>query len=97
LLLAGITTRIFEWETSVSVPIILPEDFSRLPSFFSTLVARRYAFKLEIALGTRYSITSRKPIKLRVPVQIVHTPGRKSAIAPPEIEFDDLDAPPYVI
>jgi hypothetical protein len=88
--------NLIEWETSASMPIVLPEDFSRLPSFFSALIARRYAINLQIILGTKYSIASSKPIKLRIPVQIIHSPTRKSAIAHSAAEVEDLDAPPYV-
>jgi hypothetical protein len=88
---------IIEWVTSVSLPVVLPEDSSRLPSFHSAMVARRYAFNVQVSLGPKHSIHLRKPIKLRIPVQIVHAQRPKSATPMSEVDFDDLDVPPYVV
>ncbi|KFY55204.1 hypothetical protein V496_07059 [Pseudogymnoascus sp. VKM F-4515 (FW-2607)] len=43
-----IALGLFEWETTASVTAILPWSFSRLPSFFTTLVVRRYAIDVQI-------------------------------------------------
>ncbi|KIM99900.1 hypothetical protein OIDMADRAFT_55793 [Oidiodendron maius Zn] len=88
----------FEWETSISLPIILPEEFSSLPSFFSTLVVRRYAINVEIFFESRRSIVPHKPVVLRIPVQIVHASNNveKCMNTLPEERFDNLKAPAYV-
>lgn len=76
---------------------MLPENISRLPSFFSTLVARRYAFDVEIVFGVGRGIALHRPIKLRIPVQVVHAPALKCPSRPSEVALEeDLKAPPYV-
>ncbi|KFZ16617.1 hypothetical protein V502_05007 [Pseudogymnoascus sp. VKM F-4520 (FW-2644)] len=90
-----IASGIFEWETAVSVTTILPWSFSRLPSFFTSLVARRYAFDVQITFGHWSSINVfHKPIKLRIPLQIVHFAAGK--FLGHSLEDDDLEAPVYV-
>lgn len=77
---------------------LLPEDVPRLPSFFSSLVSRRYAFHLQIVLKIKRGVSS-KPILLRIPIQIVHASVEKHPAGPSdwEVEFsDDLRAPAYV-
>lgn len=84
-----------EWKTIASLTMPLPDDMPRLPSFFSTLASRRYAFDLQFVVGTKRGI-SQKPFHLRIPVQIVHTPVEKN----PDrlsVDFeDDVTVPAYV-
>jgi hypothetical protein len=91
-------TNLAEVKASASIIAVLPKNFSRLPSFFSAFIARRYSFDLEIAFRSRGSITtSRKPIKLRIPVQVVHSPKEKCPERLSEVDMEDyLEAPPYV-
>lgn len=87
----------FELETELTMFTVLPRNFSRLPSFISTLVARRYAFDLEIILSLGRDVALHKPIKLRIPVQVVHCPAQKCRSRPSEVAIEeDLKAPPYV-
>jgi hypothetical protein len=75
---------------------LLPDDVPRLPSFFSTLVSRRYAFDVQVVLGSKLGV-SYKPMYLRIPVQMVHGPVGKHPDGPSEVNFeDDLNAPAYV-
>jgi hypothetical protein len=84
-----------EWKTTASLTMPLPDDMPRVPSFFSTLASRRYAFDLQIVVGTKRGI-SQKPLRLRIPVQIVHTPVEKNPDGL-SVDFeDDLQAPVYV-
>jgi len=72
-------------------------DAPRLPSFFSSLVSRRYAFDVEIKFGSDLGIKSQKPMKLRIPVQMVHAGLEKGWGGLPEAEFDeDMKVPAYV-
>jgi hypothetical protein len=87
--------RIVEWKTTTSITTLLPDDVPRLPSFFSTLVSRRYAFDVQIVLSKLG--VSHKPMHLRVPVQMVYSRIGKCPDGPPEVVFeDDLKAPAYV-
>jgi hypothetical protein len=89
--------RMVEWNTMMSVAAFLPQDCPRLPSFFFSLVSRRYAFDVRIRLLSESGICSHKPMRLRIPVQMVHAPLSKMFYAPPESGFDhDLKAPAYV-
>jgi hypothetical protein len=89
-------TRIIEWDATIPLMTLIPDDIPRLPSFFSSLVSRRYAFDVEIVLRTKLGV-SNKPVHLRIPVQIVHAPVGKCPGGPPELEFEDnLKAPAYV-
>lgn len=87
-------TRMIEWKTTTLLMTLLPEDVPRLPSFFSTLVSRRYAFDVQLVFGAKLGS---KPVHLRIPVQIVHAPVEKHPDRPSHVEFeDDLKAPAYV-
>lgn len=84
--------RIVQWTSTTSLMTLLPDDLPRLPSFFSTLVSRRYAFDLQVMLGPRLH----KPMYLRIPVQIVHGSVGKHPDGPLEGDFEeDLNAPAY--
>jgi hypothetical protein len=79
------------------VKALIPYDAPKLPSFFSSLVSRRYAFNVEIRFGTELGIRSQKPIKLRIPVQMVHAGLQKSWRELPDGDFeDDPKVPAYV-
>ena len=93
--LAG-TTGLIEWTTTSVMTTKIPDDVPRFPSFFSTLVARRYAFDVKIVFGSRLG---GKPMYLRVPVQVALAPVEKSPHGPLDFDFDfeeDLKAPAYV-
>ncbi|KAN0110793.1 hypothetical protein V8E51_007180 [Hyaloscypha variabilis] len=62
------------WETAVRVPVHLPADAPRLPSFFAGLVSRRYAFLIEAKLSSESGSCLHDRLKLKVPVQVVHAP-----------------------
>jgi hypothetical protein len=80
-----------------SVAALLPNNCPRLPSFFFSLVSRRYAFDVQIKLISDSGMCSHKPMKLRIPVQMVHAPLEKLFFAPQEFDIeDDLKAPAYV-
>jgi hypothetical protein len=79
------------------VKALIPYDAPNLPSFFSTLVSRRYAFDVEIRFGTEFGIRSQKPMRLRIPVQMVHAGLSKGSDGLPDAEFeDDPKVPAYV-
>ena len=81
----------------MSVKALIPYDAPRLPSFFSTLVSRRYSFDVEIQFGTDLGIKSQKPMKLKIPVQFVHAGLEKGWGGPPEVDFEeDSKVPAYV-
>jgi hypothetical protein len=78
------------------VKALIPYDAPKLPSFFSTLVCRRYAFDVEIRFGTELGIRSQKPMKLRIPVQMVHATPAKGWGGLPDADFeDDPKVPAY--
>jgi hypothetical protein len=79
------------------VKALIPHDAPRLPSFFSTLVSRRYAFDVEIRFGTDLGIKPQKPMRLRIPVQMVYAMLEKGCGSAPEDEFKDNErVPAYV-
>jgi hypothetical protein len=83
-----------EWKTTTLLTTFLPDEVPRLPSFFSTLVSRRYAFDVQIAFGNKLGS---KSVRLRIPVQIVHAPVGKHLGGPLDVGFKvDLKAPAYV-
>lgn len=76
---------------------LIPYNAPKLPSFFSSLVSRRYAFDVEVRFGTELGIRSQKPMKLRIPVQMVHAGLKKSWRELPDADFeDDPKVPAYV-
>ena len=83
-----------EWKTATLLTTLLPDDVSHLPSFFSTLVSRRYVFHVQLLFGTKLG---RKPVHLRIPVQIVFASVEKHRDGPSDDELeDDRKAPAYV-
>lgn len=95
-IIAG-SSRLVEWNTATSVKALIPLDAPRLPSFFSTLVSRRYAFDVEIRFGTELGIRAQKPMRLRIPIQMVHAGLEKGWGGPPDADFeDDPKVPAYV-
>ena len=76
---------------------LIPADMPRLPSFFSALVSRRYYFEVEVRFGTKNRIPAQRPMRLRIPVQMVHAGLEKGWGGAPEAEFDDdPKVPAYV-
>lgn len=86
-----------ELETVATLNIALPKNFSRLPSFVSTLVVRRYVLDLRIVFTTGRGIDLHKPIKLQVPIQIVHAPVEKCESRLSELEIENNQCPPIYI
>ena len=83
-----------EWRIATTLTTSLPDDVPRLPSFFFTLVSRRYVFDVNVVFGNKLG---GKTVHLRIPVQIVHAPVGKQPDGHPDVEFkDDLKAPAYV-
>lgn len=79
----------------MSVPVHLPSDAPRLPSFFSGLVSRRYAFHIEAKLGSESGNCLHDRLRLKVPVQVIHAPIDTEVGE--EVELDDAtEAPIYV-
>ncbi|KAE9372632.1 hypothetical protein N431DRAFT_457332 [Stipitochalara longipes BDJ] len=83
------------WETAVRVPVHLPSDAPRLPSFFSGLVSRRYAFHIEAKLGSESGCCLHDRLKLKVPVQVIHAPINTELGEEEEVD-DTAEAPLYV-
>lgn len=80
----------------MSVKALMPNDAPRVPSFFSTLISRHYAFDVTIKFGTEHATRSQRPMKLRIPVQIVHAGLSKGWDCCPDEDFeDDLEVPAY--
>lgn len=79
------------------VKALIPYDAPKLPSFFSSLVSRRYAFNIEIRFGSAAGIKPQRPMRLRIPVQMVHAGFHKGWSGLPEAEYeDDPEVPAYV-
>lgn len=86
-----------EWSTTASIKTFIPYDAPRLPSFFSSLVSRRYALDVDIRLGTDLGMPPQKPMKLRIPVQIIHAGLQKGWDNLAEADFEeDQKLPAYV-
>ncbi|KAH8803673.1 hypothetical protein F5884DRAFT_861989 [Xylogone sp. PMI_703] len=92
--IASGTAEFAKLEASVTLTTTLPHNFSRLPSFLSTLVARRYALDFDIMLGYGHGIM---PKKLRLPIQIIHRPLEKCPDRLSEVEFEDSLLPPSYV
>jgi hypothetical protein len=81
----------------VAIPAHLPSDAPRLPSFFSALVSRRYAFHVQAKLSSESGIFSHDRLRLKIPVQVIHAP-RKTGFNEREDEMleNEAEVPYYV-
>lgn len=90
-------SHLVEWNTLVSIETPTPPDVPRLPSFFSSLVSRRYAYCVKFGFGACLGPRYMKTMRFRIPVQMVHLSVGEDFGDPKPEKFEDNDkVPPYI-